>query len=72
MTTRYFTSSITEALYRKARGVGSDQVFVQGTWQPTETIMQWMLGSADEVDEVTEEQARAFAPAAFSDENADR
>jgi hypothetical protein len=66
MTTRYFTSSISGALFRK--GGEGDQVFVvqNGTWRPTEKIMRWMLGSADEVDEVTEAQARAFAPKAFT------
>jgi hypothetical protein len=63
-TTRYFTSSIARSLFRK--GDEGDQVFVQGTWRPTERIMRWMLGSADDVDEVTEAQAREFVPEAFT------
>ena len=65
MTTRYFTSTISGALFR--RGVSEvDQVFVRGTWRPTEEIMRWMIGSADDVDEVTEVQAKAIAPGAFT------
>jgi len=42
-----------------------DEAFVAGVWRPTGSIIDWQFGHDDSVDEVTEDQARAFAPAAF-------
>ena len=66
MTTRYFTADdyIPAALLRR---VGqTDEAFVNGVWRPTSAIGESMVGDNDFVDEVTEAQARAFEPAAFS------
>ncbi|HEY5182520.1 MAG TPA: hypothetical protein VIJ07_22575 [Dermatophilaceae bacterium] len=66
MTTRYFTSEKYEpaALLRRVEFV--DEAFVNGAWRPTKSIVDWMYGHDDFVDEITEDQARAFAPAAFT------
>lgn len=62
--TRYFVSSRTEALLR--RDSDGDWVFVEGKWtQPTETILNYMIGQDDDVDEVTEDKAREDFPEAF-------
>ena len=65
MTAQYFTSEKYEptALLRRVEFV--DEAFVNGAWRPTKSIVDWMFGHDDFVDQITEEQARAFAPAAF-------
>ena len=64
MTTQYFTSSISGALFRRVSG--ADHVFAQGTWRPTEKIMRWMVGDEDDVETVTEIEARKIEPTAFT------
>lgn len=68
MTTRYFTSNISEALFRRVSGDDqlTDQIFLHDTWVPTDKIMQWMTGNADDVDEITEAKARKLEPTAFT------
>ena len=62
--TRYFVSSRTEALLR--RDDDGDWVFVEGKWtQPTDTILNYMIGSDDDVEEVTEAKAKDAYPGAF-------
>lgn len=62
--TRYFLSTRTEALLR--RDADGDWVFVEGKWtQPTETILNYMIGSDDDVEEVTKAEAQKYEPAAF-------
>jgi len=62
---RYFTSDdyIPPALLRRVEFV--DEAFVAGVWRPTGSIVDWQFGHDDSVDEITEGQARAFAPHAF-------
>ena len=65
MSVRYFTSDdyIPPALLRRVEFV--DEAFVAGVWRPTSAIVDWLFGHDDFVDEITEDQARAFAPRAF-------
>ena len=62
---RYFTAGdySPPALLRRVEFV--DEAFVAGVWRPTPSIINWEFGHDDWVDEVTEDQARAFAPHAF-------
>ncbi len=62
-TAQYFHSTTTNALLRRVGGV--DRVYVDGDWQPTETIVEYMSGQEDNVEQVSEEQARKLKPAAF-------
>jgi hypothetical protein len=67
MTTRYFTSTAYHPnvlLLRRTKE--ADQAFVSGVWRPTPSIVDWEAGNDDFVDEITEAQARAFAPEAFT------
>lgn len=62
---QYFTSSSTGALYRRTGG--TDACFTAGRkWLPTETIHRYMVGRDDDVTPMTEDEARAAYPAAFS------
>lgn len=61
--TQYFVSSTTGALLRRIGG--TDAAFVKGEWIPTETVMQYMIGEENNVEPVTEAEARKVAPAAF-------
>lgn len=63
MTAQYFVSSTTRALYR--RDAGQDRVFVDGEWQPTETIVEYMIGDEDNVEPITVAAARKREPDAF-------
>jgi len=62
---RYFLSDAYHppALLRRVEHV--DEAFVAGVWRPTGSIVDWEFGHDDSVDEITEDQARAFAPHAF-------
>ena len=66
MTTRYYTSDkfTPPALLRRADFV--DEAFVDGRWRPTKSIVNYMAGNDDFVDDISEAEARAFAPAAFT------
>jgi hypothetical protein len=63
--TKYFTSTAyhPKALLRRTKT--ADEAFVAGVWRPTPSIVDWLAGHDDFVEEVTEAQARAFAPEAF-------
>jgi len=63
---RYFTSTAYHpaALLRRVDFI--DEAFVNGVWRPTKSIVDWMFGHDDFVDEITEVQAKAFTPAAFT------
>ena len=65
MSVRYFTSDAYHppTLLRRVDFV--DEAFVSGVWRPTDKIIDWQFGHDDWVDEVTEDQARTLAPAAF-------
>lgn len=63
-TTKYFHSTATRAVYRREAGV--DRVYAQGEWRPTETILDYMIGDDDDLEPVTEAQARKLDPQAFS------
>ena len=66
--TQYFVDSITGALLRRSPDY-LDGAFSHrdgGTWLPTEKIMLYLSGDADEVDPITEAQARELEPMAFS------
>lgn len=66
MTTWYLTSARYEppALLRRKHGV--DEEFVNGAWRPTISISLWLDRHDDFLEEITEEQALAFAPHAFT------
>lgn len=68
MSADYFVSSKYDppALLRRVDFV--DEAFVRGAWRPTRSIVDYMFGHGDDVDPVTEEQARALAPEAFPGE----
>ena len=57
------TAYTPSALLRRTKD--ADEAFVGGVWRPTTSIMNWMVGNDDFVDEITEAQARAFAPTAL-------
>ena len=58
---RFFTSTAYHptALLRRTGMV--DEAFVSGVWRPTTSIMEWMAGNDDFVDEITEAEAKGFA-----------
>lgn len=62
---RYFTSTrfSPPALLRRAGYV--DEAFVGGEWRPTRAVVDWLFGHDDHVREIPEDEAQAFAPAAF-------
>lgn len=62
-TAQYFVSSTTGALLRRVGG--TDAAYYGGTWHPTETILEYMIGEENNVDPVTEAEARAAYPQAF-------
>ena len=62
-TVRFFVSERTNALLRRRHG--GDDVFVDGAWKPTETVMKYMIGEDPDVEPATEEQARVHTPDAF-------
>jgi hypothetical protein len=63
---QYFTSTkfTPPALLR--RDAQGDQAFVNGQWRPTTSIVDYMAGNDDHVDDVSEADARKFAPQAFA------
>lgn len=65
MSVQYYRSDTYHppTLLRRVNNV--DEAFVGGVWRPTGKIIDWEFGHNDFVDVVTEDQARAFAPAAF-------
>lgn len=66
MTTRYFTdASYTPTALLRRRVDFVDEAWVNGAWQPTKAVIDWMAGHNDFADEITEAEARQFAPAAF-------
>lgn len=62
---RYFTRDMFDppTLLRQVEFV--DEAFVDGAWLPTQAIWAWMFGHDDFVTEITETEARDFAPSAF-------
>jgi hypothetical protein len=62
---RFFTSSkfTPPALLRRS-GM-TDEAFVDGSWRPTKSIVDWMFGNDDFVEEISEVQARELEPDAF-------
>jgi hypothetical protein len=47
------------------RDSAGDQIFRDGQWHETGMIVEWQFGEANSVEEITEEEARKFARAAF-------
>jgi len=66
MTIQYYTSNghTPPTLLRRTQYV--DEAFVNGSWRPTKAIIEWQFGHDDSVEPVSGEQARAFAPQAFT------
>jgi hypothetical protein len=62
----YFVSSTTGALLRRDSGRDTAWYGTPPAWHPTHTIGEYMVGREDNVDSVTEEQARSSHPAAFA------
>jgi hypothetical protein len=63
---RYFTTSgagWTRVLRRT--GEVTDDIFLDGAWQPTKVLVDYDFGNDDSVDETTEDQARILEPDAF-------
>ncbi len=46
-------------------GVVDHKMFRDGVWQPTKIIIDYMFGHNNNVDEISEAEARALEPAAF-------
>lgn len=64
--TRFFVSSkFTPPALLRRQGM-TDEAFVNGAWQPTKSIVDFMFGNDDHVEEISEAQARKFAPDAFA------
>lgn len=63
---QYFTSDKFEPAAVLRRSPTGDEAFVNGEWRPTTSIIDYMAGNDDHVDEITEAQARELAPAAFA------
>jgi len=57
-------ASTTPLLLRRI-GVVDHKAFLHGVWQPTKIIIDYMFGHDDNVDEISEAEARALEPAAF-------
>ena len=66
MTTRYFTAADYHPPALLRRTGQTDVAFVAGVWRSTTAIGEWLVGNDDFVDEITEVEAKAFAPTAFS------
>lgn len=60
----YYTSTVTEALYRRTGAI--HEVFTKDGWKPTDAIIAHMVGEDNHMSEITEVQARGIAPSAFS------
>lgn len=43
----------------------ADEAFLDGKWRPTRLIGNYEFGHEDDVDRITEAEARKIAPAAF-------
>jgi hypothetical protein len=65
METQFFLSTRTGALLR--RDDSGDSAWFDDQWQPTETVLKYMTGQDDDVEDLTEEQARTSFPDAFAD-----
>ena len=66
MNAQYFTAADYHPTALLRRTKDADEAFVDGAWRPTSAIVDYNAGNDDFVDEVTEERARMFAPAAFA------
>lgn len=44
----------------------SEQIYVDGSWRDTNAIFATKFGHLDDVDDITDAEARALEPAAFS------
>jgi hypothetical protein len=64
--TQYFTddSYTPKALVRRTKD--ADEAFVNGVWRSTSSIVDYNAGHNDFVDDITEDGAHLFAPAAFA------
>lgn len=66
-TTYYVTDSADiapQTLLRRADFI--DEVFVDGKWWPTKDIVDYMFGHNDNIDPISEAEARRIAPQAFT------
>lgn len=62
---RFFVSrQPAEPLLLRRVGV-VDEAFLDGRWQPTKVIVDYMFGNDDFVETISEADARKIAPAAF-------
>lgn len=44
----------------------ADESFLNGKWQPTKLIIDYMFGHEDNVSDISEQDARKLVPAAFA------
>lgn len=69
MTTTYYASSKREPalLLRRIENASGtvDEAYLDGAWQPTKIITDYLFGHNDFVDEITDAQARDLEPAAI-------
>jgi hypothetical protein len=64
---QYFVSEKYTPSTLLRRDASGDQAFIDGTWRPTQSIINYMAGHDDFVDgPIDEGAARKLAPAAFS------
>ncbi len=67
MSTSYYAGDSTDVapqtLLRRADFV--DEVFMNGTWQPTKAIVDFLFGHNDSAETISEVKAREIAPSAF-------
>jgi len=69
MSTTYYASSKRDPalLLRRVRDAGIvDEAYLDGAWQPTKIIIDYMFGHNDFVDEVSEDEARQLEPEAVT------
>lgn len=63
---QFFAWAITDPATLLRRQGTVDEMFRDGTWQPTTKIVDWFFGNEDLVEQISEEAARQLAPAAFA------
>lgn len=63
--TRFFVWTMPDPPMLLRRRDFVDEIWRDGAWHPTGKIVDFLAGNEDNVDDVTEAQARRIAPAAF-------
>lgn len=62
---KYYKATRTGVLLRRGSGPDASYGRVANTWTPTTMIADYMIGDEDDVEPLTEAEARQLAPTAF-------